>query len=104
MGQFEYMKNDRTSMLVLDKEGRPLRAFRGKEDSWTFWIPHKDINPHLINAIIAAEDERFYSHYGVDPISITRAVFQNIIKMRRFSGASTPSIRGKRNRPLISVY
>jgi len=103
MDQFQYMKNDRMSMLVQDKDGQPLRAFRGKEDSWTFWIPRDDINPHLINAIIAAEDERFYSHYGVDPISVSRAVLQNIVKMRRFSGASTLTmqlmrITGKRKR------
>jgi len=102
-GQMEYMKSDRKSMLLLDTDGKALRAFRGNEDSWTFWLPRNKINPHLVNAIIAAEDERFYSHFGVDPLSVTRAMLQNVWRMRRHSGASTLTMQlmrmtGKRRR------
>ncbi|KAG0487206.1 hypothetical protein HPP92_009301 [Vanilla planifolia] len=31
---------------------------------------------HLIQAVTAAEDQRFFSHYGIDPFGIARAVFQ----------------------------
>jgi penicillin-binding protein 1B len=35
----------------------------------------KDVPRHLINALIAVEDRRFYSHHGVDPKGLARAVF-----------------------------
>ncbi|MBN9351566.1 MAG: penicillin-binding protein [Chitinophagaceae bacterium] len=38
-------------------------------------VDYKDIAPGVINALISTEDERFYSHSGVDARSIARAVF-----------------------------
>lgn len=38
-------------------------------------VSYRDISPHVINALIATEDERFYDHAGVDPRSTMRAVF-----------------------------
>jgi penicillin-binding protein 1A len=38
-------------------------------------ISYRDISPHVINALIATEDERFYEHAGIDPKSTMRAVF-----------------------------
>src|SRR6267154_2426635 len=40
-------------------------------------------------AIIATEDARFYSHYGVDPTGIARAVYQNSRRGRLVEGGST---------------
>jgi len=39
------------------------------------WLEFKDINPHLVNALISTEDERFYDHNGIDSKGILRAVF-----------------------------
>jgi penicillin-binding protein 1A len=38
-------------------------------------IAYRDISPHVINALIATEDERFYDHAGIDAKSTMRAVF-----------------------------
>lgn len=38
-------------------------------------VNYRDISPHVINALIATEDERFYEHAGIDPKSTMRAVF-----------------------------
>ncbi|MFN2258173.1 MAG: transglycosylase domain-containing protein, partial [Desulfuromonadaceae bacterium] len=35
----------------------------------------KDVPQHLIDALIAVEDRRFYSHHGIDPKGLARAVF-----------------------------
>ena len=35
----------------------------------------KDVPKHIVDALIAVEDNRFYSHHGVDPRGIARAVF-----------------------------
>jgi len=43
----------------------------------------------LRDAILATEDTRFYSHYGVDPTGIARAVYQNFRHGRIVEGGST---------------
>jgi len=43
----------------------------------------------VIEVFLTAEDERFYCHIGVDPLALTRAMFQNAREGRRISGAST---------------
>ncbi len=43
----------------------------------------------LINALVATEDRRFFSHYGVDPISILRAAMVNLKAGRTVQGGST---------------
>jgi penicillin-binding protein 1A len=44
---------------------------------------------HLVNAIIALEDQRFWTHWGVDPWGILRAAIVNLRKGRNAEGAST---------------
>lgn len=41
-------------------------------------VPYSQISRHIKNATIAIEDERFYSHPGIDLRGITRAAYQNI--------------------------
>lgn len=38
----------------------------------------KDLPPHLVQAVLAIEDRRFYSHWGLDPIGIARALVTNL--------------------------
>lgn len=49
----------------------------------------KDLPPHLIEAVLAIEDRRFYSHFGVDPIGLIRAVFVNAVEGNVVQGGST---------------
>jgi len=49
----------------------------------------KDLPPYLPKAFIAIEDRRFYSHYGVDPIGIGRALVANILHRGVSQGGST---------------
>ena len=37
-------------------------------------IEYKDLSPHLINALIATEDERFFNHSGIDFIALIRVL------------------------------
>jgi penicillin-binding protein 1A len=56
------------------------------------FIPIQAIPKPVINAFIAAEDKNFYSHHGVDPISILRAAITDLGRLRanrRPVGAST---------------
>jgi penicillin-binding protein 1A len=53
------------------------------------FVPLAQVPRTLRDAIIATEDRRFYSHWGVDPIGIARAVFQNYRRRRIVEGGST---------------
>jgi 1A family penicillin-binding protein len=52
-------------------------------------IPLEEMPEHLKKAVITAEDKNFYSHFGIDPKSIIRALLKNIKVLRPAQGAST---------------
>ncbi|MBL8447101.1 MAG: penicillin-binding protein 1A [Zoogloeaceae bacterium] len=56
-----------------------------------------DVPQVLIKAILAAEDERFYEHPGVDLIGILRATGANIVSGGKAQGASTITMQVARN-------
>jgi penicillin-binding protein 1B len=51
-----------------------------------------DIPKHVVNAVLSAEDKRFFSHAGFDPIRILRTAYVDVTQNRRF-GASTISMQ-----------
>src|SRR6267143_5233291 len=53
------------------------------------FVPLDHIPQTLRDAVIATEDRRFYSHFGVDPIGVARAVWQNYRRGRIVEGGST---------------
>jgi penicillin-binding protein 1A len=48
-----------------------------------------DLPPYLPKAFVAIEDRRFYSHFGVDPVGILRAVVRNVTGHGAMQGGST---------------
>ena len=48
-----------------------------------------EVPPLLVKAILAIEDERFYSHHGIDPFGILRAMWVNLRTMSFTQGGST---------------
>ena len=57
-----------------------------------------DSVPELLkNAIIAAEDERFYQHAGVDYVGVLRAAYSNMLTGGKLQGASTITMQVARN-------
>ncbi len=53
------------------------------------FVPLAHIPQSLRDAVIATEDRRFYYHWGIDPIGIGRAVYQNYRRGRIVEGGST---------------
>lgn len=49
----------------------------------------EDLPPHVVYAVLATEDRRFYQHFGVDPIGIARAFAVNIVRGGYVQGGST---------------
>ncbi len=48
-----------------------------------------DMSPYIPQAVIAIEDRRFYSHFGIDPIGLARAMYSNLVAGRTVQGGST---------------
>ena len=63
------------NIAILASDGS-LLANRGETGGRTVTL--KELPPYLPKAFIAIEDRRFYSHYGVDPIGVTRALVRNV--------------------------
>ena len=76
------------SILILDRHGGELArrgAYRGNA------LRIEEMPPYLLQAVISTEDRRFYSHFGVDPLGLARAVFANLFAGRIVQGGSTIS-------------
>jgi penicillin-binding protein 1C len=73
---------------VLDRHGAPLRLQRG-EGVDRRWVPLARIDRDVIDAVVAVEDQRFFSHAGVDLRATLRALGQDVVPGGRRSGAST---------------
>jgi len=71
--------------VSLDASGRDCRPLGSVDEAG--WCAR---------ALVAAEDRRFYSHFGADPLALLRASRQNLFSWRRVSGASTLSMQAAR--------
>lgn len=73
---------------IYDKTGEHLLyTIYGEEKRET--VPLEKISPYLRDAVIAAEDRKFYQHFGIDPLGIVRALLVNIRQKAPVQGAST---------------
>ena len=74
------------NIAIMSAEGQ-LLANRG--DTGGAAVRIADLPPYLPKAFVAIEDRRFYSHFGVDPVGIGRAVLRNITGRGTMQGGST---------------
>jgi 1A family penicillin-binding protein len=77
---------DRGSVTLLDRHG-DVFAWRGEQYGGEIRVG--DVSPHLIAAILSAEDRRFFDHWGVDPRGLLRAAVANARAGRIVQGGST---------------
>lgn len=81
--------NSNSSLILTDQNDRPLRRNLSERDGVNSWVGLSELPPHLILAVLYAEDRRFYLHPGIDPLAIARASLDNLRTGRVVSGAST---------------
>ena len=74
------------NIAIMASDGS-LLANRGETGGRT--VSLKELPPYLPNAFVAIEDRRFYSHFGIDPVGITRAVYRNLARRGLAQGGST---------------
>jgi len=77
------------SVSVTGRDGSLLRTALPREDGGALWVPLSSLSPHLVQATIAGEDQRFFEHRGVDPRALLRALGQVLALRRVVSGGST---------------
>ncbi len=78
----------RASTVLLDRNGLPLREAR-TEEHFRRELTAADLPAHVVRAIIAAEDKRFFAHHGVDGLATARALANGLTHGHITSGAST---------------
>jgi penicillin-binding protein 1C len=75
--------------LVLDRQGRILRLGLEAQGRKLISLPPGELPEKVVAAFVAAEDQRFWRHPGVDPLAVLRALTGNLTAGRITSGAST---------------
>ena len=79
------------STMVVDRRGVALYEARAEDGTRGVALTHDTLPSNLVAATIAAEDRRFWSHPGIDPISILRALKTNLVERSIIEGGSTIS-------------
>ena len=77
------------SRVLLADDGTILRVTTTRDGKVRFATDVSDVDPRFIRLLVAYEDRRFYSHTGVDPLALARALRQWASTGRIVSGAST---------------
>lgn len=77
------------STVVLDRNGRLLRAFATNGGRWRLPLAADDVDARFLKLLQVYEDKRFGQHWGVDPLAMLRAGWQGLAAGRTVSGGST---------------
>jgi len=85
------------SHVVLDREGRLLRAYATREGRWRLPVVVKDVDPRFLRLLFVYEDKRFYDHNGIDYFRVMGAVVANIKAGGFEEGFSTITMQLARN-------
>jgi len=102
--------------VITAEDGTPLRSFADKQGVWRYPVKINEVSPLYLQALINYEDRWYWSHPGINPIAMFRALYQNIRNKRIVSGGSTltmqvarllsphsRSIRGKLKQIIIAL-
>ena len=84
----------RTPMRVLSRDGALIGQF-GEQKRKP--LRYEEIPQSFIDALLAAEDDGFFDHHGIEPLSLLRAVSELVLTGRKGSGGSTLTMQVARN-------
>jgi len=86
--------NPPTKTTIYDAKGIPLAELYAEK---RIIVPIRDIPQYLKDAVVAIEDERFYSHIGIDLRGIARAIYRDLRRRELSEGGSTITQQLARN-------
>ena len=81
---------------VLDRHGRLVALLPAPGGVWRFRAGVDDVSRPFLDLLVHTEDRRFWSHPGVDPLALLRAIGQGVRAGRVVSGGSTLSMQAAR--------
>jgi penicillin-binding protein 1B len=77
------------SIPILELEPEEVMLFFGHDRERRRLVSIDQVPQHVIYAVLAAEDSRFYQHRGLDPMGILRALYTNLRRASIRQGGST---------------
>ncbi len=73
------------STIITDRNGQELYKIFDQNREY---VDLKEMSPHMIDAIVAVEDQRFWEHEGLDPMGIFRAGFKVMLGQHGGGGST----------------
>ncbi|MCF6348108.1 MAG: transglycosylase domain-containing protein [Flavobacteriaceae bacterium] len=77
---------NQTATLVLSEEGQLIGKFFAENRTN---VKYEQLPKHLVNALVATEDARYFEHEGVDSRSLLRVLFKTILSNKKSSGGGS---------------
>lgn len=82
-------KKYQSSTAIYARDGELLRLTLSNDHKYRQWVPLDQISISIQQSFIEIEDRHFYSHPGINPASIARAIWSTYLSSGRRRGAST---------------
>jgi len=85
---FEDLENPKSNLAteVYSEDGEMIGSFFIQNRSYT---TYEELSPNLVAALVATEDARFYTHSGIDFVSLARVGFRTVLLGQKQGGGST---------------
>jgi penicillin-binding protein 1C len=77
-----------SSTAILAADGSLLRLTLAQDDQYRLWVPLDSISPQIQQAVMLHEDQWFYWHFGVNPVSILRGAIETYSGNSRQGGST----------------
>jgi penicillin-binding protein 1A len=90
----EAVKEMPSRSTVYDMDGKVYSRLQGEN---RIVVPLSKVSRYFVDALLAREDARFYTHRGIDPIGVLRAIMRNAVSGSAQQGASTLTQQLARN-------
>ena len=74
---------------AVELEPIPISNLFGQEWEKRTLVHYDELPKHMVQAVVAIEDRRFYQHNGVDPKAILRAILNDLLGGKQLQGGST---------------
>ncbi|MDA1298738.1 MAG: penicillin-binding protein 1C [Proteobacteria bacterium] len=92
------LSHDGYASVVVSEEGIPLRRFADGHGVWRYPVTIADVSPLYLEALLGYEDQWFYYHPGINPVSLARAAWDWLRQGQVVSGGSTLTMQVARLR------
>ena len=88
--EIEELENpiDKYASQVISSDNEMLFTYSLSDDN-RIMVDYTELSPHLIDALIATEDIRYYTHSGIDIVGLGRVIFKTLILSREESGGGS---------------